>query len=289
MKNRPLIILGMHRAGTSMLVNILERLGVFFGKWMDINSESTFFLRMNEWIFEQTNASWDNPYNFKFINDDLKQNMLKVLRSHVKGLRRIEYMGVGRLLKYGHITDIDRPWGWKDPRNTFTADLWKMIFPEALLLHVYRNPIDVASSLRQREQKIKEEYSRNWKKYIMERMLMGKIWYQGSIRTQDIMEGIRLWEEYTNKAFSLDSDFGERIVHIKFEDVLAEPEKNITRIMNYAGISAGPDLLRDAIADLRYENRYKFLNDEDLVAVFNKIRDKELVVRLGYDKACDER
>ena len=39
----PLLITGMHRSGTSLLVEILEKNGIFFGAYQDHNRESIFF------------------------------------------------------------------------------------------------------------------------------------------------------------------------------------------------------------------------------------------------------
>jgi hypothetical protein len=67
----PIIILGMHRSGTSMINGLLQRAGVFIGhrQLPSRQHEAVFFLRFNEWIFSQANATWDNVYNFQFIDD----------------------------------------------------------------------------------------------------------------------------------------------------------------------------------------------------------------------------
>lgn len=53
----------MHRSGTSLLVKILQELGVFMGMDLEHNSESKFFIEVNEWMLNQAGASWDNPEN----------------------------------------------------------------------------------------------------------------------------------------------------------------------------------------------------------------------------------
>ena len=68
----PVIIIGMHRSGTSMISDILQHLGVFMGADLEYHSESRFFSRLNGWMFYQAGATWDNPYNFKFITDNIR-------------------------------------------------------------------------------------------------------------------------------------------------------------------------------------------------------------------------
>jgi len=217
MKNPPVIIIGMHRSGTGMISSMLEMLGLFGGYKQEKNHEALFFLRLNEWIFDQANASWDNPYNFSFVNENFKKEIIRVMKLHLSGYRRWEYLGTEKFLKYKSIKEIDFPWGWKDPKNTFTVGIWKEIFPDAKILHIYRNPVDVAESLRRREIRVIEEFNRNFKKAVKEFFLLRKVYYQYSLRIQNINEGIKLWQEYINKAFSLNEEFKENILHIRYE------------------------------------------------------------------------
>ena len=69
----PVIIVGMHRSGTTMLSQLLERLGLFTGEKKDDDYEALFFYKLNEWLLNQANASWDNPHNFSFISDIFKK------------------------------------------------------------------------------------------------------------------------------------------------------------------------------------------------------------------------
>ena len=57
----PVIVIGMHRSGTSMLTRFIQDLGVFMGKDLSENDESRFFMNLNRWILFQAGASWDVP------------------------------------------------------------------------------------------------------------------------------------------------------------------------------------------------------------------------------------
>lgn len=280
---QPIILIGMHRSGTSLIAKILEGCGLFMGARKDENNESIFFQRLNEWLLRQANASWDNPYNFKFIDRHFKEYCKNVLISHLKGLRRIEYLGLRRFLKYRDIRDMDFPWGWKDPRNTFTIEIWKEIFPDAKVLHIYRNPVDVAASLIKREGILRGRFKMNIKKRVKERLLHGKTYPNWSVRIQDIYEGIKLWQEYVEKAFSLNKELGQDIMHIKYEDFLDEPEIVLKDILDFTGLNIKADRLSRHVVGINTSRRFAFINDRELITVYMDIRDMEIVKKLGYD------
>ncbi len=275
----PLIIIGMHRSGTSLVSRVLEDIGVFMGHRKDENNEAIFFQRLNEWMFRQVNASWDNPYNFLFVNDFLKKNFLRVIDSHLKGVRRIEYLGTSRFLRYTDIRKIDFLWGWKDPKNTFTLDIWKEVFPSLRILHIYRNPVDVALSLKRREDEFQKGFRLNPVRRLKERLLRGRPGYALSVRILDICEGIKLWHEYLDKGFSLDD---KNIMHIKYETFLDDPETVLKDIFNFAGIDIDKSRILRITDSIKRDRKFIFLKDDSLVKLYEEIRNTELMKKLGY-------
>jgi hypothetical protein len=276
----PLIIIGMHRSGTSLIAGLLHKAGIFMGYKQDDNNESVFFQRLNEFIFRQANASWDNPHNFLFIDQSFKDYARRLIELHLKGLRRVQYLGPLRFFRYKTIKDIDFPWGWKDPRNTFTVDIWKEIFPEARIVHVFRNPVDVAESLKNREHRLRNK-GLGLKARVKEFLLKGKVYPCWSVRVLDILEGINLWCQYTEKALSLDKEFGDRILHIRYETLLETPEESFKRILKFAGFDMSKDI-SIIVREVKKDRRYAFLNNGELLSVYEKIKDLESVKRLGY-------
>ncbi len=277
----PLIIIGMHRSGTSLIAGLLHKAGIFMGYKQDDNNESIFFQRLNEFLFRQANASWDNPHNFLFIDRSFKDYARGLIEVHLKGLRRVHYLGPLGFFKYKTMKNIDFPWGWKDPRNTFTIDIWKEIFPEARIIHVFRNPVDVAESLRKREYRLRMDGRMGLKARIKELLLKGKVYPCWSVRVQDIFEGINLWCQYTEKALSLDKEFGERMLHVKYETFLETPEESLQRILEFAGLDMSKEI-SNVLREVKKDRRYAFLNNRELLSVYEKIKDLEPVKRLGY-------
>lgn len=278
----PVIIIGMHRSGSSMLVNLLENSGIFFGEKKELNNEAKFFLRLNEWILRQAHSSWDNPYNFQFIDNHFKTEISSILYYYLKSIKRIEFLGINKFFKYRDIRQIDIPWGWKDPRNTFTIDIWKEIFKNARILHICRNPIDVAESLRQREFFFKNKYKYT-KRPIKEIFFLNRAIYPISMRVQNIYEGIKLWENYITKAYSLDKEFKYRILHLKYENFVENPIEGLNKIVNFLDLKISSSNLKVISKIVNKKRKYAFVKDKSLIEIYKKIKGNETLRLLGYN------
>ena len=133
---QPVLVVGMHNSGTSILTEILHKSGIFFGANMK-HHESYFF----------TN----------FINDRIilggGDNWAKLPLMNVEKILSLEF-SIGPFinnhwyadyLQWGY--DGVSPWGIKDPRLCILLPLYLKIFPQAKVVHIRRNPDDVAASL----------------------------------------------------------------------------------------------------------------------------------------------
>ncbi len=283
MARPPVIILGMHRSGTSMLTRILEKLGLFVGWRKEENNEALFFLKFNDWLLKQAHATWDNPYNYKLAGEDFKELMANLARKYIRSFRRIEFLGFGKFLKYKSLKDLDFPWGWKDPRNTFTLDIWLKVFPNAKIIHIYRNPIDVAKSLRKRALKHKKELKWNLKKELYMHLTLGYIGYGDFIREENIFEGIKLWEEYVSNVFELEKKFHLDVLHIKYEDFLGNPLEFVKLILSKIGMSCEKHKIIEATKDINPQRKYAFLANRQLIQIYKSIKNRKLLLKLDYD------
>ncbi|HET7131500.1 MAG TPA: sulfotransferase, partial [Gammaproteobacteria bacterium] len=144
----PIVVIGMHRSGTRLLVDVLDQLGVFMGADRQADSESVAFMLLNEEILHQCGAFWSEPMSAHFLL--AQPAAAEQLAAHVReslAARLASYVGAAGW----HLGASALPaFGWKDPRNTFTLPVWKQVFPNLRVIHILRHGVDAAASLARR-------------------------------------------------------------------------------------------------------------------------------------------
>jgi GT2 family glycosyltransferase/glycosyltransferase involved in cell wall biosynthesis len=142
-----IVVLGMHRSGTSAVVKALSCLGVSLGD-------------------DFMPAGSDNPKGFfedKAVNQ-LNIEMLAVIGQHWFSLSLVTDADVATLVRMGYLekaielvhkkmADVD-VFGFKDPRVSKLLKFWKLVFArincDVRYVFCLRHPLSVANSLRQR-------------------------------------------------------------------------------------------------------------------------------------------
>ena len=133
------IVLGMHRSGTSLVAGILAQLGIDMGKrLLGANAfnptgywENVEVVDINTKILQAAGGNWKNVPSEKNI---LKCN--KLFSQQIKQFissQKAEF------------------WGFKDPRLCLTVSLWSKYLKNAFYVVVFRNPVQVAQSLNKRD------------------------------------------------------------------------------------------------------------------------------------------
>lgn len=154
MKSKVVIILGMHRSGTSCLAGSLQDHGLYLG---DVKTYSPFNIKgnrenpdifnMQEKLFNQYGGGWTDPPKELLISLEEKnrfQTIVESFSSH--GL-----------------------WGFKDPRTLFTLHIWLEVLKahDVKLVASFRHPLAVACSLLGRNQFPLEKGFDLWLRYNM--------------------------------------------------------------------------------------------------------------------------
>jgi len=156
-------VLGMHRSGTSALSGVLNIMGLDFGSdLMKADSrnpkgyyENNFVYALNEKILKENNSSWDD-YNFdpKVISSEKKE----IYINNISKLINHEF-------KYSDSFVI------KDPRICILFPLWEeACLKEDINIKIilpYRNPIEVAQSLKKRNDFSQEKSLILWSKHFL--------------------------------------------------------------------------------------------------------------------------
>lgn len=277
---KPVIIIGMHRSGTTMITKMLENLGLFVGNQKEINNEALFFWDINNWIFDITNSRADLPHNFQYLNPKTKEILINDLNYLIQSGQKKKFLGD----KNGHyksLKDIDFPWGWKDPKNSFTIDLWKEIFLDPIVLHIYRNPIDSISSFIERDLQLKNKYQLNWKKFLKRYFLISKN-YHFNFRLYSLEEGYNLWEEYVSKCMEQEQYFPQ-MQHVRYEDFLANPNTHLKLIADFCGLKYTEQQIAEQVKSVKSDRSFAFIKNPEAIDVYLKIKDRPLMKKLNYN------
>jgi len=265
-----------------MLTRLLERAGLFVGYNKEGNNEAIFFLQLNEWMLRQANASWDNPYNFQFINQELEEYFVEVLQAQLRANAPAAFLGPNLATQHPDLHQLSFSWGWKDPRNCITLHIWKRIFPDMKVLNIYRNPIDIAYSLHKREL----SYAQRMEASLVAhpgKVATGEFKRHRSPRVFHLHEGVKLWKEYlqqVDKQRGLFSSADWRDVH--YEEFLQNPVGTLTDLVQFCGMDNTVIDIAELAKDVKQERRYAFTQNPSLTALYNEVRTDPLIQSLGY-------
>lgn len=132
---RPILILGMHRSGTSCRAGSLEAAGLHLGEvhtWNQHNRkgnrENQAIMDLNDEVLAANGGSWHHPPESAAWPEALEARRDSALASIAR----------------------DGPWGFKDPRSLLTLDGWLEALGDAELVGSFRRPGPVVASLAKR-------------------------------------------------------------------------------------------------------------------------------------------
>ena len=151
-KNKILVIAGMHRSGTSLITHWLHECGLHAGDELlgaDTGNENGHFedidfLNSHKALLKSRRLS-DNGFTI---------HPLKPLTCEEKDKLR-------DIISYKN--DFNQQWGWKDPRTCLFLDVYRELIPEAFYFVVLRDFQSVVSSLIYRMYKQRETKYANGK------------------------------------------------------------------------------------------------------------------------------
>ncbi len=278
-QSSPVLVIGMHRSGTRLLAQILDRLGIFMGTDQQADSESVTFMLLNEAILHQCVAFWSEPMPAHFVLAE-PELVERVAAGTVEALeaRFSSYAGSSGLGP-GSSPHTSRPFGWKDPRNTFTLPVWRHIFPRLRVIHIIRHGVDVAASLSRRHAAALRAATGESIPGALTVIRDHALGVLSSRRGWTLAEALTMWEQYVEKARLESAELGGRALEIRFEELLQAPEQVTAEIARFCGV---PEAAQGAaVLELPTAGRaFAFEQDPELVAFADSVRD--FLARYGY-------
>lgn len=141
---KTLILLGMHRSGTSCLAGSLQRNGVYLGDVHTYNPHNTkgnrenqTIVDLNDTLLAVNNSNWDLPPTTKLKWNDSHTTRRSTIISDINKIAETS--------SYSY-------WGFKDPRTLLTLDFWQEASLNASYVGTFRHPLSVARSLNKRSE-----------------------------------------------------------------------------------------------------------------------------------------
>ncbi len=190
-----LLVLGMHRSGTSGVTRLLNMAGAWFGPEgisIDANPENPkgFWERRDvrricDALLHGSGADWWKLADFSIeaIPDEVREQHVEELRDLVLQL------------------DAHRPWVVKEPRLCLLLPVVRPLLEVPVCVHVSREPLEIAESLR-----VRNDFP--------------------------LPFGLALWELYTTRA--LEASEGLPRVFVRYEDLLADPVATTNELLERA-------------------------------------------------------
>lgn len=237
--NTPFFILGCVRSGTTLLRDILKlhpRLE---------SPEETHFFR------------WADPY----ASPRYERNYLgvKLFKNHqeIDGVSERDFnlsLSIARSRRelsdfYGKFflqakDNVDGRWFDKTPQNVYGILLLGYQYPDAKFLHIYRNPLNVVSSLK-------------------EGRVMAKHEIKGGINYW--LESMIMINEYKKMPGGKD-----RFLEIKYEDLVADPKPEVGRMLEF--VNENPSLIDyTKISTHKEKDKYKKILSESEIAYIKQL------------------
>ena len=291
--SQPIIIIGMHRSGTSLLARILRESGVHIGADCDAqHSESELMRSLNESVLDSVGASWYQPLAAETLID---QEVQEVVVNRMQSLCRSEgyrFTGNRQIALFGQ----SQTWGWKDPRTVLTLPIWLSVFPGARVIEIVRNGVDVAGSLVERERK---RIRRNRTQWIAAQRAQGisrRMWQTlrravGQRRRQpawkrqcpDLETAFSIWVSYMEIGTHAIKTSGlKHHLRVRFEDLLEDPRANLLRIREFTGETSCRADIEQLTRSLHRDRRLAFVRSSRLQRFYQEVSDHPQMIKHGY-------
>lgn len=257
----------MHRSGTSILTRLLAKKDINFGRLRDDNDESKFFQRYNDYFLQVCSSHWDNVEPLYHLNEHPIYS--EQLTSFVSGMSKLK-------LRFFH-GRLNR-WGFKDPRSLLFLRLWLKVFPEAKIVYITRNGIDVAKSLYLRSDKaLKERGVVSQQRKLIHPFMPVRSRQAISLACSTIERAFDLWTQYQEIA-SINLK-GVKHFSLRYEDLISN-ETELINILKYLDIPSENEDISNLFSMLDTKTKSSTYTDQNVDLL--KFSKKTELAKYGY-------
>lgn len=237
MEKKVVIVVGMHRSGTSLLSLFLSELGINMGDEKLSSShanptghhEDMFFLNLHTKILNNCGGDWDSPPNKKLLQKEWMKHFTTIQD-------KLEQKSIENSV-----------WGWKDPRTSLFLESYLKTIKNPLIIYCTRSSKEVEDSIYARD-KISKEHSKLLKKH-----------YDFEIK--------RTLKKYPNTP----------VLEVKFKEMIEYPRDTINSLIDFLGIQdqeINADYLINKIIDRKeiQKIKIKYKKTESLILIKKSIK-----------------
>lgn len=269
---------------------------------LDSNYESFHFIRLNDWVLNKYGGSWDRPPSVSTIREisPTRSKILRHLRTATSGTKMIRYFGPGRYSQF-KLQRFFSPWGWKDPRNTFTAWLWDEIFPDASYIYIVRCGVDAAQSLINRERRIYRRYRlseriQNIKYTLFELLAIKRLSFdfsaylnnkkvKPSLKFENLESAFGLWETYLKGALQFLQTKVEKnmLIQLNYEELIQQPTKYIKILADFSDSKISLETEEKIISKIDTSKCFSFKKEPHLVEFYENVRQSPFMTYYNYN------
>ena len=279
----------------------MSQLGVFMGRDLDPNYESFHLMRLNDWVLSEYGGSWDNPPSVSTIKDTspTRRKIIKRLKASTSGAQMMRFFGPSKYYQF-KLQRFSSPWGWKDPRNTFTAWLWDEIFPDASYIYIVRCGVDAAQSLMNRERQIDQGYRladriKKFKRILLELLTVRRTFFdflpnlknnglKASLKCTNLENAFGLWENYLAAALEfLETKTGQnRLIQLNYEKLIEQPAKYINMLADFSDLKISNEQEDKIISTIDASRRFPFTKEPSLLEFYKNVRQSTFMRYYDY-------
>ena len=241
---KPFFIVGAPRSGTTMLRDLFKQVRELY------SPEETHFFR------------WAAPFHGNEYDSVYKNNQVLVKHRSLDGVSDEEFRelyGVSHTkaeITEKYCAEVARKkgassWFEKSPQNIYGLPLIAAQMPSVKIINIVRHPYDVVKSL-----------------------LVGKV-----IKVDHVVGAANYWSESIDIALVCSRYLGERMLTVKYEDLVSGPEECMRELCQFLGLSCDIDTRHVKGRDTDYS---QILTDEERRVVDSICGGN--MVQYGYDR-----